>query len=132
MPRAVWSHFNDRPRIQIEFQLAANGQKVVCDLIADSGAGNKRSTIDLILDEHDCILYGGVASTSALLGGAFTGTFPVYNIRVQVPPLGFNQLLRVVGVPAVPAGFDGIASFRFLNRFTYGNFGDPDQFGVEM
>jgi hypothetical protein len=27
--------------------------------------------------------------------------------------------------------FDGIACFRFLNRFTYGNFGDPGQFGLE-
>jgi hypothetical protein len=31
----------------------------------------------------------------------------------------------------VPRPFDGIACFRFLNRFTYGNFGDPNQFGLE-
>ncbi|HUY31727.1 MAG TPA: hypothetical protein VMV69_03030 [Pirellulales bacterium] len=30
-----------------------------------------------------------------------------------------------------PAGFDGVACFGFLNRFTYGNFGDPHQFGLE-
>jgi hypothetical protein len=36
-----------------------------------------------------------------------------------------------VGVRSVPAGFDGIACFAFLDRFTYGNFGDPGQFGLE-
>jgi hypothetical protein len=35
-------------------------------------------------------------------------------------------------VPAYPVGFGGIACFRFLNRFTYGNFGDPNQFGLEI
>ena len=30
--------------------------------------------------------------------------------------------LRVVGVPSVPTGFDGIACFSFVNRFHYGNF----------
>lgn len=58
--------------------------------------------------------------------------FPsTYLIRVQVPRLGFDRNVRVVGVPSLPAGFDGIACFRFLNRFTYGNFGDPSQFGLE-
>lgn len=65
------------------------------------------------------------------LGGAYTGTFPTYVIRVQLPPLGFDQTIRAVGVPATPAGFDGIAGFPFLNRFTYGNFGDPGRFGLE-
>ena len=39
--------------------------------------------------------------------------------------------LRVVAVPSVPRWFDGIACFSFLNRFTYGNFGDPARFGLE-
>jgi hypothetical protein len=34
-------------------------------------------------------------------------------------------------VPANPQGFEGIAGFRFLNRFTYGNFGNPAEFGLE-
>ena len=33
---------------------------------------------------------------------------------------------------AAPPGFEGIASFRFLDRFTFGNFGDPGQFGLEQ
>jgi hypothetical protein len=50
---------------------------------------------------------------------------------VQVPALGFSQFVRAVGVPSPPAGFDGIACFGFLNRFSYGNFGDAGQFGLE-
>jgi hypothetical protein len=30
-----------------------------------------------------------------------------------------------------PRQLQGIACFRFLNRFTYGNFGDADLFGLE-
>jgi hypothetical protein len=37
-----------------------------------------------------------------------------------------------VGVPYPPPDFDGIACFRFLNRFTYGNFGDKNAFGLEI
>jgi len=66
-----------------------------------------------------------------ILHGAYSGHFPVYNIAAQLPALGFAQSLRTVGVPSVSKGFDGIACFRFLNRFTYGNFGDPGQFGLE-
>jgi hypothetical protein len=59
------------------------------------------------------------------------GSFPVYVLRVCIPSLGFDRAVPVVGVSTIPAGFDGIASFQFLNRFTYGNFGDPGQFGLE-
>jgi hypothetical protein len=71
-------------------------------------------------------------SHSATLYGAASGSVPVYILRVQIPALNFDRDLRAAGVPASPAGFDGIASFRFINRFTYGNFGDPSRFGLEM
>ncbi|HMF10861.1 MAG TPA: hypothetical protein VKE94_01105 [Gemmataceae bacterium] len=83
------------------------------------------------MDEDDCLLCGGVPDVSVALGGAYSGTFPTYDLPVQIPALGFDQRLIAVGVPSVPAGFDGIAGFALLNRFTYGNFGDPDQFGLE-
>ena len=51
--------------------------------------------------------------------------------EVAFLPLAKRTNLRVVGVPSVPPGFDGIACFPFLNRFTYGNFGDSGQFGLE-
>jgi hypothetical protein len=66
-----------------------------------------------------------------ILRGAYSGHFPVYDIAVRLPALGFAQRLRAIGVPSHPRGFDGIAGFRFLKRFTYGNFGDSGQFGLE-
>lgn len=66
-----------------------------------------------------------------ILGGAYSGAFPVYLIQVEIPALGFDQSVPVVAVPACPAGFDGIACFRFLSRFTYSNFSDSGCFGLE-
>jgi hypothetical protein len=54
----------------------------------------------------------------------------VYSIDVRISRLGFAEAVPVVGVPRVPDGFDGIACFKFLNRFHYGNFGDADHFGL--
>jgi hypothetical protein len=50
---------------------------------------------------------------------------------VQIPALAFAGPVRVVAVSRFPAGFEGMACYRFLNRSTYGNFGDPDPFGLE-
>jgi hypothetical protein len=131
MPRVSWPLLLDRPRIQVQLALAADGQQVIRNLIADTGAANNRAPFDLIMEEHDCIVCGGVPSSSATLGGAISGTFPVYNVRIQIPRITYDHIVRIVGVPSAPAGFDGIACFRFLNRFTYGNFGNPNQFGLE-
>jgi hypothetical protein len=100
-------------------------------LLADTGAGSRAGPFQLILDEDDCLLCGGFPYPSVTLGGAYVGAFPIYDIPVRVPALGFDQRLHAVGVPSVPPAFDGIACFGFLNRFTYGNFGDPSQFGLE-
>jgi hypothetical protein len=100
-------------------------------LLADTGAGAQNISIDLVLEEHDCLLCGVVLFPPIRLGGAYAGSFPVYELRVQIPALGFGRAVRAVGVSSTPAGFDGIACFRFLNRSTYGNFGDPSQFGLE-
>jgi hypothetical protein len=100
-------------------------------LLADSGAGSRTAGMSLILDEDDCVLCGGKPDRPIRLRGAYSGTFPTYELRVQIPALGFDQRLLTVGVPSVLAGFDGIACFSLLDRFTYGNFGDPDQFRLE-
>lgn len=65
------------------------------------------------------------------LGGAYAGSFPVYTVRIEIAVLGFAKVVRVVGVPSITTGFDGIACFGFLNRFHYGNFGDSALFGLE-
>ena len=131
MPRAQWPLRNGRPNIEIVLTLALDGKPSPRTLLADTGAGSRQAGFDLILDEDDCVLCGGLHLFTATLRGAYKGAFPVYSVRVDLPSLGFAKPLRVVGVPAVPPGLDGIACFGFLNRFQYGNFGDRDSFGLE-
>lgn len=131
MPRVQWPLWRNRPCVQIVLTLAATGQPLPRTLLADTGAGSRYGSFELILDESDCRRCGGLPLGQRALGGAYRGLFWVYEIAVQLPALGFAQRLNAVGVPAVAARFDGIAGFRFLNRFTYGNFGDPGQFGLE-
>jgi hypothetical protein len=104
---------------------------LVRQLIADSGAGTARAGFELLLREDDCQVCGGIPSYPVTLGGAYTGSFAVYVVRIQIPALGLDHHLRAAAVPSCPPGFDGIACFRFLNRFTYGNSGDPSRFGLE-
>jgi hypothetical protein len=131
MPRALWPLLHGRPSIRVVLTLTVGGQPTPRHLVADTGAGNKLSRFELILAESDCLLCGRASGKRAGLGGAYAGSFPIYSLRVQVPELGFNGDVAVVGVPTTPVGFDSIAGFRFLNCFTYGNFGDPGQFGLE-
>lgn len=131
MPRAQWPLQRGRPVVPVVLTLAATGQPVQRNLLADTGAGAAHVGFELLLEENDCLVCGGLSAPAVVLGGAFVGTFPVYVLRVQIPALSFDQNLRAVGVSKIPAGFDGVAGFRFLNRFTYGNFGDPKQFGLE-
>jgi hypothetical protein len=131
MPRAQWPLLQHRPVIQVVLTLAHGGQRVTRTLLADTGAGGARDPFEMILDEVDCLLCGGKLSQTVHLGGAYSGSHPVYNILVEIPQLNLRRYLRAVGVPAPPPNFDGIACFRFLNRFTYGNFGNKNEFGLE-
>jgi hypothetical protein len=117
--------------VKVILTLAQGGQPLERTLLSDTGAGSQNSGFDLILDEDDCLLCGGNPLYHLVLTGAYAGSFPVYGLRVRLPALGLDQNMRSVGVPSVPAGFHGIGCFGFLNRFTYGNFGDPKQFGLE-
>jgi hypothetical protein len=131
MPRVQWPLRRGRPCLEVVLTLAASGQPSPRTLLADSGAGSRNSRFHLVLDENDCLLFGGNPLQDVTLGGAYAGVFPTYGVRVLIPVLGFDQYLRAVGVPSVPTGFDGMACFPFLRQFTYGNFGDPDEFGLE-
>ena len=64
------------------------------------------------------------------LRGHQIGYRPKVNTYDAWTPADFEQYVRAVAVPAVPPGVAGFACFRFLNRFTYGNFGDTDGFGL--
>jgi hypothetical protein len=131
MPSEEWPLRHGRPSMQIVLSLAQGGQPYPRTLLADTGVGSLISRFELILDENDCILCGGNRLPPVTLGGAYTGSFPTYLLRVQVPALAFAKNLRVVAVPSVSAGIDGLACFKFLNRFHYGNFGKRAVFGLE-
>jgi len=118
--------------VQVVLALAPSGQPLPRTLLADTGAGSVNDDFELILAENDCLLCDGIPYPSVCLSGAYDGWFPLYDLAAQLPALGFSQTIRAVGVPSALAGFDGIACFRFLNRFTFGNFGDPSQFGLEQ
>jgi hypothetical protein len=130
IPHIDWPLRNGRPCIQVILMLAQGGQPLVRNLLADTGAGSVFSRFELILDEDDCLLCGGNPLLPIMLGGAYASSFPVYVLPVQVPMLGFSQNVRAVGVHSALAGFDGIAGFSFVNRFHYGNFGNPGGFGL--
>jgi hypothetical protein len=118
--------------VEIVLTQAAGGHPLNRQLVADTGPGTSQAGFELLLDEKDCLLCGGLPAHPVVLGGAYSGSFSVYVVRVQIPALGFDQPVRAVAVSACPAGFGGLACFRFLNRFTYRNFGAPDQFGLEI
>jgi hypothetical protein len=131
MPRVQWPFQGGRPVVPVALNLPVGGQSIFRNLLADTGAGEDNSGFELLLEEHDCLLCGGKLVQAVTLGGSYVGSFPVYRVRVQIPALGFDQFLRAVGVPTNPPKLGGIACFRFLNQFTYGNFGDSKQFGLE-
>jgi len=132
MPRATWLLRQGRPGIEVVLTLAVGGTPLLRKLLADTGAGAVQSPFHLVLDEDDCLLCGGNPLQPVALRGAYAGSFPSYVLPVAIPALGFQRDLRAVAVTAVPAGFDGIACFSFLNQFTFGNFGDSTLFGLEM
>ena len=132
MPRAQWVLRHGRPVIEIVLTLAQNNQKLIRTVLADTGAGEAQDPFEFVLDETDCVLCGGTPSKSVAIGGAYSGLHLVYSIRVEIPALNFHDDVFVVGVSAAPVDFDGIACFRFLNRFSYGNFGNKSEFCLEL
>ena len=131
MPRVQWPLRLGRPCVEVALVVPTTGQLCLRMLLADTGAGEHNGLFALVLDESDCLLCTGKWVASLPLRGAYSGPSNVYTMAVRMPALGFADDIPVVGVPTPPPGFDGIAGFGFLNRFTYGNFGDPTQFGLE-
>ena len=131
MASARWPLHHDRPVIEVVLTLAQGNQMVTRTLLADTGAGAAQDDFEIVLDEIDCLMCGAMPFKMVTLGGSITGTYPLYVVPVEIPVLAFKGDLFVVGVAKTPDGFDGIACFRFLNRFTYGNFGNPLAFGLE-
>ena len=132
MPRGQWPLVNGRPAIEVVLSQTHGLPLTDRSLLADTGAGTARSGFEIVLTEQDCLSCGAIPLYAVALGGAYSGVFPVYLVRVRIPIIGFERAVPAVGVQKVPTGFDGIACFRFLNRFAYGNFGDAHHFGIEI
>ena len=134
MPRVTWPLEHGRPVVHVQCVETASGQRETRLLLADTGAGGLYAPFELIVRASDCQRYMGLRSSDDVaLGGAIIGTYPIYAVRVEIPALSVARRVRVAAVSdtACPTGMDGIACFRFLSAFTYGNFGDRRQFGLE-
>jgi hypothetical protein len=131
MPRAQWVLMLERPVVQIVLTSSQSGQKALRTLVADTGAGGANDPFEFVLDEVDCLHWGGTPFKKITLSGSYSGSFPLYLVGVEIPALRFRDKVFAVAVKATPDGFDGIACFRFLNRFTYGNFGNQSEFVIE-
>jgi hypothetical protein len=107
------------------------GRLIPRTLLADTGAGPKNAIFDLLLDEDDCLLFSTDTGPITRLSGAYSGWFRIYRVSVCIEELNHSIDVNAVAVNQAPHGFDGIAAFRFLNSFMYGNFGDADRFGLE-
>lgn len=129
MPPARWPLRKYRPSIEV--RLPQSKGKKIRSLLADTGAGSDLASFELILRELDCVRSGGVVIGDFQLEGAYSGTHVIYSVAVQIRSLSFADEVLAVRVHEVLSGFDGMACFRFLNRFHYGNFGDAALFGLE-
>lgn len=132
MGRITWILHHARPAVELEMVVPGTEQTQRKVLLADTGAGPVDAPFELLLDEDDCLVLAQRVGQLVRLGGAYSGEHRTYVVAVQIPALSFSRPTLVVGVNRPPAGFDGIAAFRFLNRFSYGNFGAHDQFGIEL
>lgn len=130
MTRMVWPLQDGRPIIRVELPFP-NSRPAMRTLLADTGAGTTRSEFELLLDEEDCLLSGAFPCDPVRLRGAYDGSFPVYLVRIRIPGISEVQEVRAIGVSATPSGLDGIACFRFLNQFRFGNFEGQGSFGLE-
>jgi hypothetical protein len=131
VPQATWPLTSERPAIRISLIAADSRQPQARTLLADTGAGPRDAPFELLLDEEGCLMFAEATGPFVGLSGAYSGAYRTYVLRVTIPELRFLGLVTVVGIGTPPAGFAGIAGFRFLNRFSYGNFGNPNVFGLE-
>jgi hypothetical protein len=57
--------------------------------------GPPRAGFEVLLQENDCLLCGGIPSYPVTLGGAYAGKFPVYTVRIEIHALGFDRQSEV-------------------------------------
>jgi len=134
-----WRLMAGRPVVELEFARRADGERVLRRMVADTGAGRTLSPFHLILKQSDVrefLLFND--RFSVRLGGALMGTHPCSWVVGGVRGLPLGPLVAVAVPDGDPAfrriqkdGAEGIAGMRFLDGFSYGNFGFQGEFGIE-
>jgi hypothetical protein len=129
----TWPLRRGTPCIEVQLVHRMTDVRDARTLLADTGAASIQSPFELVLGAADQHRFGGRPHRRVRLGGAIRGTFAVCTVWVEIPGLLRVQPVAAVAVPAamLPRGLDGIAAFRFLDRFSYGNFADPGAFDLE-
>ncbi len=134
MPRALWPLQNGQPAVQMELQNQITGVSASRILLADTGAGSQHEPVDLVLGTEDGALFARRFQGRVVSGGAIPGHFEVFTVTIAIRDLSMVRRVNAMIVPieTLPAGFAGIATIRFLDSFTYGNFGQRGHFGLEV
>jgi len=55
----------------------------------------------------------GSRLSQVVLGGAYSGSFPTYLLRVRISALGFDRFLPVVGISQNPQGSTALLASNF-------------------
>jgi len=133
-PRQTWLLHNDLPVIEVLLLEPFTGSWESLTLLADTGAGPRFSPFEIVLSHADIARFGQEESGFAGVSGALQGQFRVHRVRLQIPSLRVDLAVDALSAPSssLIGGLDGIAAFRFLNSFSYGNFGSPYEFGLEV
>ena len=133
MARYSWPLQNGQPVISLYLRDVKTGVLSPRTLLADTGAGDAFTSVELILSERDGRKFGQEWVGNAQAGSFVRGNFEIQLVPIELPALGVSRLAAALIIPAaeLPHGLDGIAGFRLLNAFAYGNFGDATRFGLE-
>lgn len=133
MPRFLWPLQNGQPVVSLYLRDVETGVLSPRTLLADTGAGDASTSVELILSQRDGEQFGQEWVGIAQAGGFVRGNFEIQLVPITIPVLKVSRLAAALLIPAteLPQGLDGIAGFRLLNAFAYGNFGDSKRFGLE-
>jgi len=133
-PRQTWLLQNDLPVIEVLLLEPFTGSWESRILLADTGAGPRFSLFEIVLSHADIARFGQQELGEVSVSGALQGRMTVFSLQLQIPRLGVDLSVDALSAPSssLIGGLDGIAAFRFLNSFSYGNFGSPHEFGLEV
>ncbi len=134
MARVVWPLDAGQPVVHLYLREPGTGILLPRVLLADTGAGNSLNFTELVLSQNDGTRFGGRSLGNMGAGGAVQGVFSIRRVTIEIPALALSRSAPAMIVPAsqLPQGLDGIVTYRFLNEFSFGNFGDRTTFGLEL